>query len=44
MDKGSHTYQHPMHKVVIWNAKSRTAKWLRGLRADGPMAGEVVHA
>jgi hypothetical protein len=41
--KGGHTYQHPVNKSLVWNAKGQKPKWLRQLEASGGMAVEVAN-
>ena len=38
---GGRTYQHPVNKALVWNAKGKKPGWLLALEAEGKTALEV---
>jgi hypothetical protein len=39
---GGRSYQHPVNKALVWNAKGQKPNWLRDLEAEGKTAVEVA--
>ena len=39
--RGGHSYQHPINKTLVWNAKGKKPGWLTALEAEGKSALEV---
>jgi DNA-binding protein H-NS len=40
--RGGHSYQHPVKKDLVWNAKGQKPNWLRELEAGGERAVEIA--
>ena len=40
--KGGRSYQHPVNKALVWNAKGKKPKWLTEMEVSGETAIELT--